>query len=118
MSEQQEVMLETLADGAAKDLFESAFRQALENIDDPNTDWKKPRRISLVFTIRTDETRKMGDVEVACSTKFPGVKAVGTRIFMGKVKGRLAAVEALHQEEMFQQSKGAPSGVIEGGAKA
>lgn len=118
MSEPQSVTLSNLAEGAAEELFGAAFRQVLENIDDPNTDWKKPRRITLSITVYTDELRKNGEIEVAVNTKLPGVKPVNTRIFMGRHLGKLAAVEALHQEEMFPQPKGRPASVVASGEKA
>jgi len=110
----QTVNLTNLAEGAAGELFDAAFKKVLENIDDPNTDWKKPRRITLQITVYTDELRKNGEIEVACNTKLPGVKPVNTRIFMGRHLGKLAAVEALHQEELFPQPAGRPAAVSAG----
>lgn len=105
------ITLSGIANGAAEELFQAALRDALKNMDDPNTDWKTPRTIRLSFTMRTDEQRRAGDVEIECTTKFPGIRSVGTRVFFGRHEGQLAAAEAPRQEEMFPQAAGRPQAV-------
>lgn len=111
------VDLSTLAGGAAAELFASAMNAVLENMDDPNTDCKTPRRIALTFTFKPDEDRRASAVEVGCTTKLAGVRGVPTRIFIGRHRGSLAAVEALRQEEMFPTPAGRPNAVVITGAE-
>jgi hypothetical protein len=105
-----------IADGAAEELFTNALDKVLANLVDPNTDWKKGRRITLTFDFSTDEERRVGDVEIACSAKLAGVKGVNVGIYIGKHEGVLTAVEAPKQEEMFTQTAGRPRAVGTGGA--
>lgn len=102
------IKLDTLANGAVVELFESAVAQVLENVQDLNTDWKARRKIVLELAFSSDEERQVGDVEVKCSTKLAGMKGVRTVVFYGNVNGRKVAVEQPRQDEMFAGSGRAP----------
>lgn len=102
------ITLQNIGNGAAEELFQAALSAALENIDDPNTDPKAKRAVTLVFTFKTDEDRRAGYVEIACGTKLAGIRPVSTRVFIGRHEGMLAAAQAPRQEEMFPQPKGKP----------
>ncbi len=102
-----------LREGAAEELFADALALVLKNMQDPNTDWKKPRQIRMTFTFAQDEARKMAAVDVDCTTKMPSVKPVSTVIYVGQDKGKLAAVEAPPQRDFFQTPAGRPQPVAE-----
>lgn len=104
----QLVTLSTLSDGAAEELFQAALSQLLENVQDPNTDAKAKRSILLRIDVRADENRRAAQLDIACATKLAGVRPVGTRIFLGRHQGSVAAVEQLHQEEIFPKPAGGP----------
>jgi hypothetical protein len=108
------VTLSGLGDGTAEELFQAALTKVLENIEDPNTDAKAKRTISLDFVVTPDENRRTAKIAVACSTRLAGMKPLGTNIFIGRHEGRLAAAEQLRQEEMFPTPAPKPA-VIEGG---
>jgi hypothetical protein len=110
MAEQKHKTIElpTLAGGAAIELFDSAVAQVLENLQDPNTDWKARRKITLDVVFSSDEERQVGDIEIKCSTKLAGIKGVRTVVFYGDLNGRRVAVEQPRQDEMFAGSGRAP----------
>lgn len=93
MEQPQVVTLMTLADGAALELFQKALKTVLENIDDPNTDAEAKRAIRLEFNFSPDDERRVGSVEVKCSTKLAGIRGAHTLIYMGRHQGELVAVE-------------------------
>lgn len=108
--------LSNLADGAAEELFQQALARVLENVDDPNTDAKARRVITLSFTVTPDEDRRTGKVAVSCSTRLAGISPMRVNIHIGRHDGRVAAVEALHQEELFPQPQARPALVTGQGA--
>lgn len=95
------ITLESLADGAASELWFAALTRVLENIQDPNTDHKAKRAITLTFDFTADEDRNVGNVGIQCSTKLAGVKGVNATVFFGRVEGELVAVEQPRQQDLF-----------------
>jgi hypothetical protein len=87
------VTLTTLADGAAVELFQSELDRVLRNIQDPNTDAKAVRKVTLEVTFVPDEQREVGEVRVRAAAKLAGLKGANTRVFFGRHKGQLVATE-------------------------
>ena len=104
----QVVTLASLGDGAALELWQNALGRVLENIEDPNTDQAPKRRITLEFTFTCDDERRVGDVDIRCTTKLPSVRGVRTLVFYGKHKGELVAVEQPRQVALFPEPSRAP----------
>lgn len=80
------VNLETLDNGAAMELFENAFDEALTNIRDPKTSAMAAREITLKVKIKPSEARDRAKVSIECSSKFPGAMPRDTHIFITKIK--------------------------------
>lgn len=93
--------LSTLAGGVAEELFQNELDRVLNNLDDPNTDHKAARSITLSFVFHTDEERRVSNVAIRSSSKLAGVKSRSTVIFLGRQQGVMTAVEQLTQEELF-----------------
>lgn len=112
----QVITLASIADGAALELFQSALTRVLENIQDPNTDHKAKRSITLTTTFSSDdEDRKIGDVQIKVATKLAGMKGARTVAFYGRHQGQLVAVEHNpKQEELFPKPAGRPVPVAAG----
>jgi len=110
------VSLSTLAQGAVEELWQTALAQVLENIDDPNTAADFKRKITLEFVIEPADDRRSAKVTFRSGVKTAGVKAVGTAVYLGRHEGRLAAVEAIPQEELFPRPASKPALVQGGGA--
>ena len=87
------VTLETLADGAAAELFQSELDKVLRNIQDPNTDATAVRKVTLEVTFAPDEEREMGNVKVKATSRLAGLKGAETRVFFGRHQGQLVATE-------------------------
>lgn len=114
MAEIKPMKLSEIDHGAVDELWLAALSKVLENIDDPNTSWKDKRKITLEFTFSSDEERKVGKMEINCSTKIAGVKGVDLGVYFGRHEGRLAVVEAPKQESLFNQSIPKPRVVAAG----
>jgi hypothetical protein len=110
--------LEGLAQGASADLWSAALTRVLENIEDPNTDWKAVRVVTLEYRFRSDENRQVGDVEIKCSQKLAGMRGVKTTVSYGMRSGERIAVEHYHQNELFpaNQQQGKPQAVKAAGS--
>jgi hypothetical protein len=105
-SDVKRLRLSDMHEGAAEELFQDALVRVLENIGDPNTDYRAKRVITLTFTFTLDESRKLGAVVVATATKLAGVKGVVVPVYVGQHEGEIMVVEAPSQREMFPSPKG------------
>lgn len=106
-----EVSLETLADGAAPELFQRELRRVLENIQDPNTDPEKNRRIRLDVTFEPAEGRGEGRVTVKASSKLAPSETDGRTVYFGEKDGRLAAAHYDPEQLHFGQDPSAEDAV-------
>jgi hypothetical protein len=97
--------LSDMHEGAAEELFQDALVRVLENVADPNTDYRAKRVIAMTFTFSVDEARKVGAVVVAATTKLAGVKGVIVPVYVGQHEGEILIVEAPSQREMFPTPK-------------
>lgn len=109
--EPREITLTSFMEGAAEQLFQEALAKVYASIDDPNTEPKATRRIALVFDVSCDSDRRSGSIEVECTTKIPGPRAIETAIIFGRHQGRFTAVEPFRQEDLFPQPAGRPQPV-------
>lgn len=83
----------TLADGAAVEKFDAALREALDNIDDPNTDAEEVRTITIKVKISPNQERDQAVVEVQAITKLAPRKASRGVTFMKSDGRKLVAFE-------------------------
>ena len=90
----ESVRLSDLANGAACELFDAELARVAYNIIDPNTDAKAVREITLKVRIKPTEDREMGDVTVICQAKLAGLRPAASRMFFGRVEGKLVAIES------------------------
>lgn len=114
----RQVTLSSVAEGAAEELFQHAFKQMLENAMDVNTPAKAKRSITLTFSLVVDEKRSNPELRIACSTKVAPITPISQAIRVGRHQGELVAVEPFAQEEIFNQPHGRPAAVVAGGAES
>lgn len=76
------INLSELAEGAVAERFNIEFKKALENIQDPNTDPKKARKITLEITLKANEKRDIADMTVKAKTAVAPAKEIETKIVM------------------------------------
>ncbi len=88
----KELTLETLAQGAAGERFDHAFRTLLANVQDPNTDPRAKRKIALTLTIQPDSEREQAGMSIDVKIVTAPVRSVSQPIHLGMKDGKLAAV--------------------------
>lgn len=100
----KQITLATMADGAADELFSDALSKVLANIEDPNTDAREKRTITLRFEFTADEERNVGSMKVVPTIKLAGTKGLKVGLYLGRHEGLPVAVEAPRQPDMFPSS--------------
>lgn len=101
-----DVTLETLANGAAVELFARDWRELLENVQDPNTHAKAKRQIILTVTVEPHESRDNGQVTVQVKSKLAPHIGASSMIYMGERDGELVAVaHDVGQREIFADER-------------
>jgi hypothetical protein len=76
--ESEKISLSNSKGGAAVEMFDRAFDQALKNIGDPNTDAKAKRVITLQVTLQATEDRAIVGLSIACTPKLIGQRTITT----------------------------------------
>lgn len=102
------VTLDTIAAGAAPELFERALAEILENIKDPNTPAETKRSISLTFEFSPREDRNggrnEGEVVVKCQSKLAAPTPAVGHMFISREKGAVVAyTNDFRQEDLLEQ---------------
>lgn len=87
------VTLDTLAGGAARELWQREWERVLENIMDPNTDPKAARAVTLTVTVKPDEDRQAVVVSIDAKSKLVHAKPHTRRLFVGHIGDQPVAVD-------------------------
>jgi hypothetical protein len=86
--------LNTFANGAFAEKFNTEMRKAYENIKDPNTDAKKTRTVTMTVKINGDDERDLGFVQVGSKSSLAPHKDVATKIVLDRDnEGRVVGAE-------------------------
>lgn len=97
-----DLTLETVAGGAAVELFNAELEKVLQNIHDPNTDEKMVRVVRLEVRIKPTPDRESAQVLVSASSKVSASKPASDNVYLGMRNGRLVAVTRdPRQRDMF-----------------
>lgn len=99
MPELKELTLESIAAGAASELFDHALAEVLANIRDPNTDAEAKRTIKLEFVFNPHRSRNEAAVSVEVSSKLAGVLPASGYLFVAREDGQLVAYTNDVQQE-------------------
>ena len=83
MKNEIDINLERLADGAFAEKVKMGIAEVLQNIKDPNTDWKKKRKLTVELTFSSREDRELSAVEILTKPKLEPAKPIGTTFIMG-----------------------------------
>ena len=78
-----QVDLSNFAEGALQEKFDKEFQKILGNIQDPNTEWKKPRKLVMELTFKTDEDRELSMVNILVKSTLALSKDTTSRILIG-----------------------------------
>lgn len=89
------INLETFANGAFTARVNRAFREVIENIQDPNTEAGAARKITITIGIKPNSDRSFGATGVQTKTTLAPALGAVTAIQMGKDirTGEVEAVE-------------------------
>ncbi|HGS8878330.1 TPA: hypothetical protein ACMWLU_001679 [Clostridioides difficile] len=93
------IALEKFAGGVLKEKFNTELQKVLDNIADPNTDFKKTRKISLEIVFKANEDRDLAEVDIKSKATIVEAKATTTKVIIGKdlETGRVEASEFKNQ---------------------
>ncbi|WP_053985020.1 hypothetical protein [Niameybacter massiliensis] len=80
----QMLKLDNLAGGAVQERFNQALKEVMENIADPNTDWKKKRKLIINLTFETKEDRDLTEVTIDTKVSLAPRSSVGTKILIDR----------------------------------
>ena len=87
----QEVTLDTLNIGAARDLFEAAWTRLLANIGDENTKPTAVRSISITVKVKPNDTRESATTTVSVVDKLAPLTPHEHFVILGMDGGRVHA---------------------------
>lgn len=94
MDGQERFTLAEIGGGATVERFDLAMQEVLDNIQDPNTDPKKERAVTLKVKLIPDEDRGVGKYLIEVTSKLQPIKPLPGRVFLGIDKdGRGVASE-------------------------
>jgi hypothetical protein len=88
------INLDSFADGALAEKFNTEFQKVLSNIADLNTEYKTKRKLTIDLVFDSSEDRELALVDIRTKVKLAQPKSVGTRILIGTDgKGGIVANE-------------------------
>jgi hypothetical protein len=70
---------------------------------DPNTDWKKVRKLQLTLTFKTNEDRDITHVNVDAKTTLAPAAGIYTKFWMDRDKTGHAAAAEFSQGRLFDE---------------
>ena len=78
------VNLEKFAGGALSEKFNMAYKEVLENILDPNTEFKIKRKLTLELSFALTEDRELSIVDISTKTKLAPNAPTSTEILIDR----------------------------------
>lgn len=78
-----EINLNSLAEGAVAERVGIELQKLAANVMDRNTEWKKARKLTLTITIKPNEKREIGSVDIDVKTTLAPAMGVSTTIIFG-----------------------------------
>lgn len=90
--------LDTVGNGAARELFANELAKVLENIDDPNCEAESKRRITLTFEFRPSADRRDVSIDIQAEAKLVPFNGHSSKAFVGRVGGKMVAKAFNHEQ--------------------
>jgi len=88
------INLETFANGAFAERTNEGIQQVLDNIADPNTEWKPKRKVTIELTFDTTEQREITNITTVVKTRLTPKSAVKTIMLIDRnLKGEVLGAE-------------------------
>lgn len=86
--------LNKLASGGVQENFDMEIEKLLENVQDPNTDAKTPRKLVMTLTLVPDEARELIQLDSQIKLTMAPTKSVTTNLIAGlNINGEVEAQE-------------------------
>jgi hypothetical protein len=90
----EDLTLGGLANGAAEELFQRELKKTIANIQDPNTDYRKGRTVSVkVDIIPTSENRNEAQIKVYATCSLAPGRPASSTAFFGVEDGEIVVRE-------------------------
>ncbi len=99
MSESPETSLDNLGNGSAVERFNYELKKVLENILDPNTDYKAKRAVSLTVTFQPNAERDALITAIDVKSKVAPIRQETTTLYVGHRHGEVIATEYNPRQE-------------------
>lgn len=74
----EKLTLETIGNGVAKELFERALEEIIDNIDDANAKTTDPRKINLEFIFKPSTGKEFIEIQIKCNNKLAQVSPIAS----------------------------------------
>lgn len=101
---EREINLSKLADGAVQERFQQELHKVFDNLLDPNTDWKKARKLQLTLTFKTNEDREITHATIDAKTTLAPASGLYTKFLMDRDgKGNAVGAE-FSQGRLFDEA--------------
>lgn len=105
------ITLSELADGAVEERFKLTIARVLENLMDPNTSHKKARKVTVTFTLKTNEARQFAEYDVSVVPTFaPAAPVQGGLLLKTDASGFTVAVEPKQEKLPLENALPFPKG--------
>jgi|APSaa5957512622_1039677.scaffolds.fasta_scaffold32595_2 hypothetical protein len=95
------VSIADLHGGAVVEKADMELAKVWENIQDINTEAKKPRKVTITITVRPNENREEAKLDIAASSTLAPYRATETRVGIDTVDGQACAVEVQDTQRDF-----------------
>ncbi|PKN20924.1 MAG: replication terminator protein [Deltaproteobacteria bacterium HGW-Deltaproteobacteria-6] len=99
MEKETNVTLESLNQGAALERFNLALQDVLDNIQDPNTDPKTTRTVTLKVTFKPDSDRGIANLKCDVVPKLAPIAPFDVRVFLGRDKDGKGYASEYHSNQ-------------------
>ena len=88
------INLDNFANGAFAERVNEGLQQVLENLADPNTEWKPKRKLNIELTFETSEDRELTEVNIVVKPKLIPKSIVSTRMMIDRtLEGEILGTE-------------------------
>lgn len=78
------VDLNSIGNGALQERFNREFEKVVKNMKDPNTPYKEARKITITFTMKQDEDRRIVATTCEVASKLAKAKPFDTSFGIGR----------------------------------
>lgn len=105
MSDENAISLDNLAGGELKEQVNDALQRVIDNIADPNTNWKSKRKLSVTLAFSADEKRNLAVVTMEVKPTLAAAAPSMTRIIIDRdSQGKVVGAEYRPAPMGFQQA--------------